>query len=127
MNQKPHKTDKSKTHRRQLRRASTKPEQLVWAVVRNRRLEGLKFRRQQSIDPFIVDFVCQDLKLIIEIDGGYHDDIFDADRNRQQYLEAEGYRVVRFANEDVLEDVAIAREVKALDWKRGESVKNRTD
>jgi very-short-patch-repair endonuclease len=90
-----------RTNRRQLRQTSTEPEQLIWAVVRNRRLEGLKFRRQESIGPFIVDFVCQERHLVIELDGGYHDDVFERDRSREQFLESEGYRMVRFSNEDV--------------------------
>ncbi len=98
-------TPQSKPHRRRLRQASTKPEQLLWAVLRNRRLDGLKFRRQQSIGPFIVDFFCLEQNLIIEVDGGYHDAVYEADCTRQHFLESQGYRVIRFANEDVLEDV----------------------
>ncbi len=84
---------------------STKPETLIWTVLRSRKLEGLKFRRQHSIEPYIADFVCLDLKLIVEIDGEHHDDIYPADQRRQAYLESKGYRVIRFNNVDVLEDV----------------------
>ena len=105
MKEERHKTQTAKSRRRQLRQTSTKPEQLIWALVRNRRLDGLKFRRQESLGPFIVDFICQEKKLILELDGGYHDDVFEADRNRQRFLENEGYRVLRFANDDVLSDV----------------------
>jgi very-short-patch-repair endonuclease len=105
MNKPLHNTPQSKPHRRQLRKASTKPEQLLWAALRNRRLVGLKFRRQQSIGPYIVDFFCLEENLIIEVDGGYHDAVHKADCTRQQFLESQGYHVIRFANEDVLADV----------------------
>ncbi|MGB6041563.1 MAG: endonuclease domain-containing protein [Pirellulales bacterium] len=100
--------------RRALRTRSTKPEQLMWAALRNRRLGGLKFRRQYSIGVYIVDFVCVEKKLVIEIDGAYHEDVEDEDARRQRYLESEGFQVLRFTNEDVLNDaqavvVAIAK------------------
>ena len=64
-----------------------------------------KFRRQHSIDPYIVDFVCLERKLIIELDGGCHECVGERDLERQRYLETLGFRVVRFTNEDVLEDL----------------------
>lgn len=97
--------------RKSLRQTSTKPEQLIWSVLRNRRLCGLKFRRQHSIGPWIVDFVCLEEMCVIEIDGGYYDKVQDKDADRQRYLEEEGFRVLRFQNEEVLsnlEGVAIA-------------------
>jgi very-short-patch-repair endonuclease len=72
---------------------------------------GLKFRRQHVIDPFIADFVCVEHHLVVEIDGGYHDYIYESDLARQQHIEALGWMVIRFANEDILgdfESVAIA-------------------
>ncbi len=96
--------------RRGLRGATTKPEQLLWAMVRNRRLEGAKFRRQHSIGKYIVDFVCLERSLIIELDGEYHDYIVEEDLERQEYLKAQGFVVLRFWNEDVLNDAeAVAR------------------
>ena len=92
-------------HRRELRQRSTEPEQLLWGVLRNRRLGGHKFRRQHSVGAFIVDFVCVEQKLVIELDGGYHDYVAEEDLARQKSLERAGYRVLRFANEDVLADV----------------------
>jgi adenine-specific DNA-methyltransferase len=104
--------------RRELREQSTKPEQLLWAVLRNRRLNGYKFRRQYSVGNFIVDFVCIERKLVIELDGDYHDHIIDRDLDRQQWLQGAGYKVLRFSNDDVLGDVeavavAIARSLDA--------------
>ena len=96
--------------RRGLRGATTKPEQLLWAMVRNRRLEGAKFRRQHSIGKYIVDFVCLERSLIIELDGEYHDYIVEEDLERQEYLKAQGFVVLLFWNEDVLNDAeAVAR------------------
>ncbi len=96
--------------RRGLRGATTKPEQLLWAMVRNRRLEGAKFRRQHSLGKYIVDFVCLERSLIIELDGEYHDYIVEEDLERQEYLKAQGFVVLRFWNEDVLNDAeAVAR------------------
>ena len=69
---------------------------------------------REPIEPFIVDFACVERRLVVELDGGYHDHIYEQDASRQQRMEAAGWKVIRFANEDVLEDVesvavAIAR------------------
>ena len=90
---------------RALRARQTKAESLLWCVLRGRRLCGLKFRRQYPIDPFIADFACIDRRVIIEIDGGYHDYLYEADVTRQQELEEQGWSVLRYSNEDVLSDV----------------------
>ncbi|MEZ6097461.1 MAG: endonuclease domain-containing protein [Pirellulaceae bacterium] len=91
--------------RRDLRRTSTSAESLFWSAVRNRRLAGLKFRRQHSVGCFIVDFYCHEKRIVVELDGGYHDHVVDADRKRQRQIEAEGITVVRFSNEEVLENL----------------------
>jgi len=70
--------------------------------VRNRRLGGLKFRRQMRVGPYIADFLCAERRLIVELDGSQHADRCDADRRRTRYLEAKGYFVLRFWNDDVL-------------------------
>jgi very-short-patch-repair endonuclease len=62
-------TDRSRT----LRRKATPPEQLLWSILRDRRLAGLKFRRQEPIGPYVVDFSCREIKLIVELDGMSHD------------------------------------------------------
>lgn len=106
------KTDRA----RELRQQQTKAESLLWQVLRAKRFCGLKFRRQHPIGPFFADFGCRELRCIIELDGGYHENVYESDVSRQEYLENEGWRVIRFANEDVLEDieavaVSIARQL----------------
>lgn len=89
----------------------------MWAMLRNRRLAGLKFRRQHSIGQYIADFACVDRKVVIELDGEYHNETADRDAIRQRFLEDEGFQVMRFANDDVLdnaEGVAVAI-LRALD------------
>ena len=96
---------------RDLRARQTLAESLLWYVLRGRRLCGLKFRRQYPIEPFIVDFACVERRLVVEIDGGYHDYVYQQDKSRERRIEAAGWQVVRFSNEDVLgnvEAVAIA-------------------
>ena len=87
---------------RRLRRNSTDAEQTLWLQLRGRRLEGWKFRRQVSMDPYIVDFFSLDAKLVIEVDGGQHDANRAKDEIRTRYLEGLGLRVIRFRNNDVL-------------------------
>jgi very-short-patch-repair endonuclease len=82
-----------------LRREMTDAERIVWEHLRNRQLEGFKFRRQASIGPYVVDFLCAERCLIIEIDGGQHTAERDAARN--EYLGVQGYRILRFWNHDV--------------------------
>ena len=88
---------------KRLRRNLTDAERRLWAVLRSRRFENAKFRRQQPIGPFIVDFVCQQHRLIIEADGGQHEVAKDAPRTA--FLESVGYRVVRFWNNDIIENI----------------------
>ena len=101
---------------RRLRRDSTKPERLVWALLRGRRCRGIRFRRQHPVGPYIADFACLSPRLIVEIDGSSHDHRGEHDVERTEYLRSVGWRVVRFSNEDVLNDPqvvvdAIAREL----------------
>jgi adenine-specific DNA-methyltransferase len=81
---------------------STDAERLMWRALRSRQLGGFKFRRQATIGPYIPDFVCIDAGLVVEIDGGQHDEV--ADRTRTSFLEQRGFRVLRFWNNDVLEN-----------------------
>jgi very-short-patch-repair endonuclease len=80
----------------------TMAERAMWRLLRGRRLEGLKFRRQTPVGPWIADFCCYELKLIIELDGGVHKLREDADRARDTDLRRRGFTVLRFANEAVL-------------------------
>jgi very-short-patch-repair endonuclease len=74
----------------------------MWSRLRDRRLLGLRFRRQQPCGPYVADFVCAEKKLIVEIDGGQHASRAQRDCDRTAYLETLGYRVLRFWNNDVL-------------------------
>jgi very-short-patch-repair endonuclease len=95
---------------RRLRREATPPEQILWSVLRGRRLGGLKFRRQEPIGPYVVDFCCRELRLIVELDGMSHDDKQIRDEIRERWLREQGYRVFRVTNWDVNEDLeAVAR------------------
>jgi very-short-patch-repair endonuclease len=86
--------------RKNLRNNSTSAENVLWGALQKRKLAGRKFRRQQSIENFIVDFYCPREKLIIEVDGGYHAHcrIREYDLKRTEKLEALGYNVIRFKN-----------------------------
>ena len=96
---------KTTAHARDLRIRQTEAESLLWYVLRGRRLCGLKFRRQYPIEPFIADFACVEKRQVVEIDGGYHDYVDENDQKRQKKIEALGWKVIRFSNEDVLGDV----------------------
>ena len=90
-----------KNHVRELRQNSTDAERRLWHFLRAKRLKGYKFRRQHIIYPFVVDFVCLERKLIIELDGGQHAEHGHYDEKRTSYLQSKGYRVLRFWNLDV--------------------------
>jgi len=99
---------------RKLRRASSDAEARLWRYLRGRRLDGAKFVRQFPIGPHVADFACRDLGLAIELDGGQHNDVVDGPRT--EVIEAFGYRVIRFWNNEVFENLegvldAILREL----------------
>ena len=85
---------------RNLRLAMTDAERRLWTHLRRRQLSGAYFRRQHPVGDYVADFCCADLKLIVEVDGSQHAD--DADAARDAWLEARGYRVLRFWNNEVL-------------------------
>lgn len=89
---------------RRLRRGQTLAEEKLWSIVRGRRLDGFKFRRQVPIDRYFADFACWDAKLVVELDGPTHEDRELHDMVRTEVLERCGYRVLRFDNEVVLAD-----------------------
>ena len=90
---------------RTLRHNQTEAEKRLWQAVRSRRLGGYKFRRQVPIGNHIADFICEEAKLIIELDGGQHDDNKHADDLRTKKLEDFGYHVIRFWNNEVFENM----------------------
>jgi len=99
---------------RSLRSNETKSEKLLWSLLRSKQVCGLKFRRQHPIGPFFADFACNSQKLVVEIDGGYHDAVAESDLSREAYLKKLGWDVVRFSDQDVEDDpeavaIAIAR------------------
>lgn len=98
-------SEKMKSLCRHLRHDSTVPERILWGLLRNRRLAGMKFRRQQTIGSFIVDFYCDKLKLVIEVDGESHEGRLEEDRKRQIFLERNGLKVIRFTNDEVLGNI----------------------
>lgn len=92
---------------RKLRSNTTDVEQILWFRLRNRQIEGVKFRRQHVINHFIVDFVSVEKKLIIEIDGGQHnqDTNKKEDEKRTLFLQKKGFKVLRFWNNELLENI----------------------
>ena len=94
-----------KSNARRMRREPTPAEIRFWYQVRDRQLDGLKFKRQVPIGPFIADFICIEHKLIGEIDGGQHGAATANDERRDAFLRSEGYRVLRFWNHDVLTNI----------------------
>ncbi|WP_337173714.1 endonuclease domain-containing protein [Paludisphaera sp.] len=101
-----HPTDPESLRRaRRLRREATRPEQLLWAALRNGRLAGAKFRRQVVLGEYILDFYSAEHGLVVEIDGESHEDRGAYDSRRDEWLRARGLRVVRYTNDDVLAEL----------------------
>jgi very-short-patch-repair endonuclease len=90
---------------RKLRRNQTEAEMKLWLRVRNRRLGGLKFRRQVPVAGFIADFLCEDARLIVEVDGGQHGERVASDNERTEILNNRGFEVLRFWNNEVLGNI----------------------
>ena len=87
---------------RELRWRQTEAEKVLWMKLRNKQLGGVRFRRQQPIGPYIVDFTTFERKLVVEIDGGQHNEGEGRDKERTKWLEERGYRILRFWNNEVL-------------------------
>jgi len=96
----------NRTRAKQMRHEPVQAEKLFWSEIRNRKLGGFKFKRQVPLGPYIVDFVCLDENLVVELDGPLHNDRTQYDANRDALLRELGYRVLRFANDDVGGDFA---------------------
>lgn len=99
-----------------LRKSQTDTEKLLWRRLRNRQVGGAKFRRQYVIGNYIVDFVCLERNLVVEIDGGQHGEQASYDEKRTSYLKQQGFNVIRFWNNEVLIETDAVLEVirKAL-------------
>lgn len=95
---------------RSLRKDATDAELLLWFHLRDRQLGNHKFRRQRPIGPYFADFACLEARLIVELDGGQHVDAMAYDETRTGFMEAQGYRVLRLWNNDVLMRTAVVLE-----------------
>lgn len=95
-----------------LRRNMTAAEKILWENLRNRKMEGLRFRRQHPIDIFVVDFFCYVKMLVVEVDGVIHDEINQAERDKQRtiLLKRFNIRVIRFTNKQVLQEIEMVLE-----------------
>jgi very-short-patch-repair endonuclease len=100
--------DSEKDKRRLLRQNITKAEKLIWDKLRDRQLENCKFRRQYSVDKFVIDFYSSELRLAIEIDGESHfeNGAVEYDKARQELIESAGIKFLRFTNNDVYENLS---------------------
>jgi adenine-specific DNA-methyltransferase len=96
---------------RTLRNQTTDAERLLWHHLRRRQLAGYRFRRQVPISSYIADFACLEAKLVIELDGSQHQDRALHDQHRDQQIEAYGFRVIRFWNNQVFEETPAVLEV----------------
>jgi len=107
---------------RELRQRMTLPEKILWQFLRGSSFAGLRFRRQHPIGRYIVDFCCLQKKLIVELDGGYHDGIKQEDKDRDNFLKKHGFRVLHFTNDQVFDQIdlllqTIADEL-AVNWQK---------
>jgi very-short-patch-repair endonuclease len=99
---------------RQQRHKPTPAEDVLWQRLRNRQVNGVKFRRQHAIERFIVDFYAAQASLVIEVDGAIHDYTEEEDTIRQRFLEDMGIRVLRFHNQELTDDIeSVARRITA--------------
>jgi very-short-patch-repair endonuclease len=102
---------------RELRRNQTEAEAVLWKYLKNRQLDGFKFRRQHTLGYYICDFACLEAKLIVELDGGQHNEVIIAgnDEERTNWFKSQGYKLIRFGNNDVLENIErVILEIKAV-------------
>jgi very-short-patch-repair endonuclease len=95
---KPRNTARAKS----LRNQATPAERLLWTALSSRRVAGHKFSRQMPLGPYFADFLCREARMVVELDGHSHDTRQEHDRQRDAFMKAEGYRVMRFTNADVM-------------------------
>lgn len=100
----------TKANARRLRRGMTDAERLLWRELRHKQVKGLKFRRQHPVGSYICDFVCIEADLVIEVDGGQHAERRDSDEARTAWLNSQGFRVLRFWNNEILHDIDAVRQ-----------------
>ena len=119
MNNEIHNRKYLKKFRKELRNNPTKAETKLWQALRKSQLDGRKFRRQQSIENFIVDFYCPSEKLIVEVDGEVHDNFVNSeyDFNRTERLNKLGYKVIRFKKEEVYKSLDLVLEAIKQEFK----------
>lgn len=93
---------------RELRQVETETEKIMWEMLRGRRLNGLKFRRQHPYEHYVLDFFCVEHQLVVELDGSVHDILDQAayDKERTNFLNERGLRVIRFGNEEIKKNLA---------------------
>ena len=104
---------------RSLRKRQTPAERAMWAVLRDRRLRDLKFRRQFPIGPFVADFCCWEIRLVVELDGEVHAEQVERDRERDDFIRRSGFTVLRFPNDRVFEDTGgVIEEILAFARKK---------
>jgi adenine-specific DNA-methyltransferase len=115
-------TPRLRIRSRRLRREQTEAEARLWSRLRSRQVAGAKFRRQLALSPFVVDFCCMEVGLIVEVDGGQHAERQEADASRSVQLAAKGFRVLRFWNDEVLRDTegVLEQIAKAIEQCRSE-------
>jgi very-short-patch-repair endonuclease len=109
--------DKGKV--RELRKNLTEAERLLWKSLRLRQIEGYKFRRQQPIGEYIVDFVCFEKRLIVEVDGGQHAEEIAYDSKRDEWLKSQGFSILRFWNHQVSKEIEAVKERVLEELRRG--------
>ena len=97
--------NKIKITSRLLRKRATPAEVMLWEEIRNRKLNGLKFRRQYPVSGFILDFYCAEKNLGIELDGSIHDTQKEYDQIREQLISESGIRILRFSNQEIMENM----------------------
>jgi very-short-patch-repair endonuclease len=99
-----------RTRARELRNNPTDAERVLWGQLRLWQLDGYKFRRQQPLGRYIVDFVCLEKRVVVEVDGGQHAEQATLDAERDNWLRDEGFTVLRFWNHDVLKNIDAVKE-----------------
>ncbi|MGL4286731.1 MAG: endonuclease domain-containing protein [Phreatobacter sp.] len=88
---------------KRLRREATRPEEFLWSELRNRRFGGYKFKRQVPIGGYVVDFLCEEVGVVVEVDGRQHEGLVDYDAQRSMIIRSYGFEVVRFTNGGIMD------------------------